>query len=109
MYISSFISGGRELKIATVKDLSNEKKLIVNLLKEKDIQMQKDKETVFLKKEKELTKYALQENINQILASVKLCLFVAQNNETLRKRMIAKGLANVTIAMKEVSLLYKSL
>ena len=63
VYISSFISGGRELKIATVKDLSNEKKLIVNLLKEKDIQMQKDKETVFLKKEKELTKYALQENI----------------------------------------------
>jgi two-component system sensor histidine kinase UhpB len=51
----------------------------------------------------------LHDNINQILATAKLCVDMAMNDEDVRKELLHKGYDNISKAINEIRLLSKNL
>jgi two-component system, NarL family, sensor histidine kinase UhpB len=51
----------------------------------------------------------LHDNINQILATAKLCVDMALNDEDLRKELLSRGYENITRAINEIRVLSKTL
>ena len=98
---------GKAARMATIVDITE----IEQLRKEKWALEQKVREAVVAAREEErdLIARELHDNINQILASVKLYLDMAENYEEMRLDMIRRCNENVRTAINEVRLLSHTL
>ncbi|HEV8282888.1 MAG TPA: PAS domain-containing protein [Chitinophagaceae bacterium] len=97
--------------IGTMMDLT-EKKILENTLAEERIRHQKLMTQATIdgqEKEREELGKELHDNINQMLATVKMFLSIAKDDEKIREKLIQKSFNNVSEAIEEIRKLSKSL
>lgn len=97
--------------IGTMMDLT-EKKNLENTLSEERIRHQRLMVQATIdgqEKEREELGKELHDNINQVLATVKMFLNIAKDDENLREKLIQKSFNNVSEAIEEIRKLSRSL
>jgi PAS domain S-box-containing protein len=102
--ISFIVYEGKRVVIATISDISEKLQLQKDLLKEKTEVKEKVQVATLTAQtqEREYLGRELHDNINQMLASTKLYLDIAANNDTMRMELINKCKEFLVITMDEV-------
>ena len=97
--------------IGAMQDITHMKQLQEKVLNEKMIRQQKITEATISSQEREREELGkeLHDNINQILATCKMFIDMANKNETLREELLPKSFTYLTLAIEEIRKLSKSL
>ncbi len=97
--------------IGAATDLTEKQKLEMELVRQKIDRQKLITETTIRAQEKERNELAkeLHDNINQVLATVKMFLNIAKEEEAAREDLVHRSYHNITYAIEEIRKLSKSL
>jgi two-component system, NarL family, sensor histidine kinase UhpB len=97
--------------IGAVTDMTEKKKLEQELISQQLQQQRLITETTIKTQEKERNELAreLHDNINQVLATIKMFLNIAKDDETVREDLVNRSYENIGYAIEEIRKLSKSL